>query len=352
MLGDNVAPIDLLQGRSPTLDLDSMYGKGPNDPESAKFYEADGLHLKMGKTDDGRRVPGKQGFDLLRGAGSTVAEKRKAIIPDERNDENLAVAQLHLAMIRFHNRVVDTLDPSIPPRESLRPRTSEGGQALPVDAQDGLPAAHRCAGGREQRLQPGPEGVRGERRADDVPTMPIEFSVAAFRLGHSMIRDAYNWNVAFDNGSGYLDCLFEFTAKSGQPRRPSAPARPTGPRTFAGCSTSARVRPRAGARRARGEVQPRDADRHEDRESRSPRFRASRSVDANLALRNLKRAKMVRLATGQQMVSFLKNKGVNVTKLTNAADPRRQQRSEPERPDVGAAPVAAPADAALVLHPA
>ena len=37
----------------------------------------------------------------------------------------------------------------------------------------------------------------------EVPTMPIEFSVAAFRLGHSMIRDAYNWNVAFDNGVGH-----------------------------------------------------------------------------------------------------------------------------------------------------
>ena len=36
----------------------------------------------------------------------------------------------------------------------------------------------------------------------DVPTMPIEFSVAAFRLGHSMIRRAYNWNKRFDDGGG------------------------------------------------------------------------------------------------------------------------------------------------------
>ena len=32
MLGDNVAPIDLLQGRSPTLDLDSVYGTGRTTP--------------------------------------------------------------------------------------------------------------------------------------------------------------------------------------------------------------------------------------------------------------------------------------------------------------------------------
>ena len=38
----------------------------------------------------------------------------------------------------------------------------------------------------------------------------------------------------------------------------------------------------------------------------------------NLAIRNLMRAKMVRLATGQQMAAFLRNKGVSVTTLTRA----------------------------------
>jgi hypothetical protein len=56
---------------------------GPADPESAKFYEADGIHLKVGKTTG----PTKVGFDLPRGAGNTAAKKRKAIIPDPRNDE-------------------------------------------------------------------------------------------------------------------------------------------------------------------------------------------------------------------------------------------------------------------------
>jgi hypothetical protein len=49
MLGDRVTPAQLVQARSPSLDLDSLYGAGPQDPVSAKFYEDD-VHLKMGRT--------------------------------------------------------------------------------------------------------------------------------------------------------------------------------------------------------------------------------------------------------------------------------------------------------------
>src|SRR4030095_5111927 len=50
MLGEDVSPTELLQARSPSLDLASLYGAGPADPASEKFYEADGVHLRMGKT--------------------------------------------------------------------------------------------------------------------------------------------------------------------------------------------------------------------------------------------------------------------------------------------------------------
>ncbi len=39
--------------------------------------------------------------------------------------------------------------------------------------------------------------------ATDMPTMPLEFSVAAYRLGHSMVRAAYNWNMNFPDGGGH-----------------------------------------------------------------------------------------------------------------------------------------------------
>ncbi len=171
MLGQNVSPAQLLQARSPSLDLDSLYGAGPSDPASAKFYEADGIHLKKGRTDAIGGISAKQGFDLPRGAGSTAAAKRKAIIPDPRNDENLAVAQTHA---RVHplpqpgRRHASQLGTS---GAALRQGPGEGRQALPVDAPDRLPAPDLCAGRRHRRVHQRTEGVRGggdaDRRPDD-----------------------------------------------------------------------------------------------------------------------------------------------------------------------------------------
>ncbi|MBY8848211.1 hypothetical protein K7G98_05950 [Saccharothrix sp. MB29] len=113
-LGEDVNLGELVQGRSPALDLDSLYGRGPNDRTDRVFYAADRVKLKVGTTSP---VPGgdqqlgqaMEGFDLPRlgQTGLTEEDRRRPLIPDERNDENLAVAQTHLAFIRFHNRVVD-----------------------------------------------------------------------------------------------------------------------------------------------------------------------------------------------------------------------------------------------------
>ena len=79
--GQNVSPAQMLQARSPSLDLDSLYGAGPQDPGSAKFYESDGVHLKMGGAIASGGEPALPGHDLPRvGTGGTNAAKRKALI--------------------------------------------------------------------------------------------------------------------------------------------------------------------------------------------------------------------------------------------------------------------------------
>lgn len=205
-LGSQVTVDELIQGRSPALDLDSLYGRGPAD--EPHFY-TDGLHLKTGRTAAIDDLPAFEGHDLPR-----EPQQRLALIPDHRNDENLAVAQTHLAFIRFHNRVVGTVvpGPAATMFEAARESVVKHYQwmlktdYLPRIVDPGI-VQDVFTNGR-MLFEPAPA-------AGDAPTMPIEFSVAAFRLGHSMVRDTYNWNRIFDNGGGALFFLFGFSATSG-----------------------------------------------------------------------------------------------------------------------------------------
>ena len=323
MLGQHVSPVALLQGRSPSLDLDSLYGAGPLDSESAKFYKADGLHLKTGRT-VAAGDPAMNGFDLPRGEGNTNAKKRKAVIPDFRNDENLAVAQTHLAFIRFHNRIVDTLPSTVPPAQRFATARELAVKHYQwMIKTDYLPRICR-QGVVNDVFSNGRKAFEVGATPTDVPTMPIEFSVAAFRLGHAMIRRAYNWNIRFDDGTGTLDWLFIFSGTGGnlagelklasnwiadfrrlydfKEAGRADLAVPANKFNRAMRIDTTLVNPLANlpAGTFGGQQVPLDDPR------------------ANLAFRNLTRAKMVRLATGQQMVRFLKNKGVNVGALTKA----------------------------------
>ena len=320
MLGQNISPAMLLQGRSPSLDLDSLYGAGPTDPGSAKFYKPDGVHLKVGKT-VAAGDPAMNGFDLPRGEGTTVAAKRKAVIPDFRNDENLAVAQSHLAFIRFHNRIVDSLPAS--PTRFAQARELAIKHYQWMIRHDYLPRI--CQPGVVNDVfNNGRKVFEVGATPADVPTMPIEFSVAAFRLGHSMIRRAYNWNKRFDDGTGTLDYLFIFSATGGD----------LGGELKLASNWVADFR----------RLYDFGAAGRDDLVVRPAKFNRAMRIDsklvnplknlppgtfggpavpfddprANLAFRNLTRAKMVKLATGQQMARFMKSKGVNLTALTKA----------------------------------
>jgi hypothetical protein len=132
-----------------------------------------------------------------------------------------------------------------------------------------------------------------------------------------MIRDEYNWNREFPDGQGSLGLLFEFSGGSGKLggglRLPSnwiADFRRLFDFGEAPAAKPALVVPTSQFNRAM-----RIDTKLANTLAALPGFPAA---DSNLALRNLTRAKMVRLATGQQMVAFLKSKGVNLTKLTNA----------------------------------
>jgi heme peroxidase len=322
-LGDPVAPADLLQARSPSLDLDSLYGAGPADPESARFYRDD-RHLRTGRTGAVAPDAAMDGFDLPRGAGSTARARQKAVIPDPRNDENLAVAQTHLAMIRFHNRVVDTLPASVPAAQRFaRARRQVVKHYQWMIRTDYLPRIVRRAV-VDDVFTNGRKVFEVGATPTDVPTMPIEFSVAAFRLGHSMVRSAYSWNRRFSDGGGSLDLLFTFSATSGDlggsSRLPSnwiCDFRRLYAFRDAGRTD---LDPPVGQANLAMRIDTRLVDPLKNLPKGSFGGPAVPFDDprANLAFRNLVRGGMVRLASGQQMAELLRSKGVPVTTLSRS----------------------------------
>ena len=94
--------------RTPALDLDSIYGLGPDGSRQ--------LYARSSAADSGK-TPGPKfliGKTVNVGLGGVTGDHRNdlprspegfALIGDHRNDENLLVAQTHLALLKFHNEV-------------------------------------------------------------------------------------------------------------------------------------------------------------------------------------------------------------------------------------------------------
>lgn len=174
------------QQRNPTLNLDSLYGGGPT--LEPKLYEADRIHLKVGTNRDSDLKN-----DLPRDKDNPN-NPALAIIADERNDENLAVAQTHVAFLRFHNAVVDKLlKDGISQNElfdEARKKVIQHYQWIILH--DFLPKIVD-----KEILQDVLANGTKYLKANEDMFVPTEFAFAAFRIGHSMVANEYNWNRNF-----------------------------------------------------------------------------------------------------------------------------------------------------------
>jgi len=192
--------------RTGRLELDSLYGSDPAGPLDRAMRKGD--LMRVGTLKGG--TAGTDDFDLPR-VGDLVASsvvdqrdlpskffakgaliKSMALLGDMRNDENLLVAQLHLAFLRFHNAVVATGKNFADAQEIARWTYQWLIMNIYLPAvcdADVLDSVVRAGAPLYQNLAP----------TDADYPMPLEFSVAVFRFGHSMLQQGYDYNAAMSS---------------------------------------------------------------------------------------------------------------------------------------------------------
>jgi hypothetical protein len=176
--------------RIPRLDLEAVYAFGPTG--SPYLYDlTDPDKFLLGHTDLG------QPADLPRNS------QGRALTGDPRNDVHTIISQLHVAFLRFHNAVVDWLRDRGTPSDRVFAEAQRlvrwhyqwivAHEFLPLTAGVELTAALLAQGPRYYR-------------AGDCPAIPVEFSDAAYRYGHSQIRAIYQLNESA-RGRVFPDCV-------------------------------------------------------------------------------------------------------------------------------------------------
>lgn len=184
-------PESIQNFRTPMFELDSAYGAGPNASPHLYDQSAAGQGIKFYIEEiPGSAAESSGGFlryDLPRNAQGT------ALLGDPRNDENLIVSQLHLAILRFHNAVVDHVKNNF-------------GITNPGEI---FQEAQRLVRWHYQWIivHEFLEKTAGKSLVEDIlkngrkfykwrnhPFIPVEFSGAAYRFGHSQVRPSYRSN--------------------------------------------------------------------------------------------------------------------------------------------------------------
>jgi len=185
-------PESIRNFRIPALDLDSLYGGGPGVSPHLYDRTADGGRTTM-LTEEisgsaAVSVDGSARHDLPRNA------QQIALIGDPRNDDNLIVSQLHLAFLRFHNVVVADVKADLGAGFTADEIFAEAQRIVRWHYQwlilhEFLPATVGAQTVQDVRT----EGRKFYKWRND-PFIPIEFSVAAYRFGHSQVRPSYRAN--------------------------------------------------------------------------------------------------------------------------------------------------------------
>jgi Animal haem peroxidase len=193
----------LVDFRNPALDLDSIYGSGPDD--QPYMYTGNGRKFQLGR-ELLEGIGGKPiGKDLPRHSWTDEdGTYHRALIGDKRNDENVIVSQLHSIFLQFHNRLAD----EHPSWDFATIQRQVRWHYQYVVLHDFLPKItnsevyrsvlpHLSNGSSIHEHPPRLLFYKAKNEA----FMPIEFAAAAYRFGHSMVRPIYRLNTRLTGGN-------------------------------------------------------------------------------------------------------------------------------------------------------
>ena len=190
----SAAPERTRNRHSPRLDLESVYGGGPKKlPGLYDLSESGRETFLLGDTEalPRKKIPSTPD-DFYRRNG-------RPLLADHRNDQHLILAQLHVVLLQFHNRVVDYLKRSASSNEAFPNETI-------FDTARRLVVWHYQWIVRNEFLKwfVLPEILTDIERngprffkpvpGEEITALPIEFTQAAFRFGHSMVQPQYEIN--------------------------------------------------------------------------------------------------------------------------------------------------------------
>jgi hypothetical protein len=248
--GRDKIPPTLENLRTPSLDLDTIYGGGPR--RCPHLYQSPYVKSPVAATDDGQHLfnlgrtaeaapprhetfKGGQPLDLPRidtvSRGIAKTSTDTCVMPlvnDERNDDNLILSQLTAQFLRVHNAVADHLDQQGDPN-ARTPAKLQRRECFAL-ARHFLLRAYRQAVVHDYlkklllrsvyddmiagKIESGDrdDTVAGKTKNDN--RLPIEFVFGAARVGHAMVRAAYTVNEHFGLEESTLDRLMAFSAST------------------------------------------------------------------------------------------------------------------------------------------
>jgi hypothetical protein len=292
-------PIHTINHRTPWLDLDHLYGDGPCSSRHHHLYESDDASFRLGHS-----PYGGEPFDV------PFTYEGRLALADARNGENIILRQIHAMFLKLHNVAVRDLPKNLPPRERFDrardrvrwqyQRLVRNWYLLEICHQEVYDAVFED----------------GDRRIDwsqNGFAIPVEFSVAAMRFGHSMVRATYKLRRGGKDHE--LPKLF-----GGQNNRALDPSLKINWDFFSSSDATAEANP---IDTTMAEPLFELPDEHIDLYVRTPMPHPPPA----LALRTLTRGAAIRLPTGQQVRDALGEDDIPRTPGGGAGDPWKPLRA-------------------------